>query len=94
MPRPQRDLELEAAVGIAQLVAEQILHLTQPVPDGLRVHVHMLRHLVGVTAGLEPGQQRLGQPILLGRSSLSGRSRARDIREHERQLAGRVTDSR
>jgi hypothetical protein len=66
MPRPQRDLELEAAVGIAQLVAEQILHLTQPVPDGLRVHVHMLRHLVGVTAGLEPGQQRLGQPILLG----------------------------
>jgi hypothetical protein len=34
MPRPQRDLELEAAVGIAQLIAEQILHLAQPVPDG------------------------------------------------------------
>jgi hypothetical protein len=66
MPRPQRDLELGAAVGIAQLVAEQILHLAQPVPDGLRVHVHMLRYLVGVAAVLEPGQQRLGQPILLG----------------------------
>jgi hypothetical protein len=26
MSRPQRDLELEAAVGIAQLAAEQILH--------------------------------------------------------------------
>ena len=35
MSRPQRDLELEAAVGIAQLVAEQILHLAQPVPDRL-----------------------------------------------------------
>ena len=66
MSRPQRDLELEAAVGIAQLVAEQILHLAQPVPGRLRVHVRMLRHLVGVAAVLEPGQQRLGQPILLG----------------------------
>ena len=50
MPRPQRDLELEAAVGIAQLITEPILHLAQPVPDDPRVHAHMRRHLVGVAA--------------------------------------------
>ena len=32
--RPQRDLELEAAVGIAKLIAGQILDPAQPGPVG------------------------------------------------------------
>jgi FSR family fosmidomycin resistance protein-like MFS transporter len=61
----QRDLQLEPAVRVPQLVAEQLVDLPQPVPHGLRVDVHPVRHLGGVLAELQPGQQRLGDPVLL-----------------------------
>lgn len=58
-------MQLEPQIRIAQLVAEQLLDLPQPVPDGLRVDVDLLRHLRGVLAELQPGQQRLGDPVPL-----------------------------
>ena len=89
----QRDFELEAAVGIAELVAEQVVFLTQPVAHGLRVNMDTYRHLVRVAAVLKPGEERLGQPVLLSRaqalqrSVLGGPQRARQLLVGEKSAA-------
>jgi hypothetical protein len=66
----QRQLQLEPQVRIAQLVAEQLVDLPHPVPDRLRVDVDPLRHLRGVLAELQPGQQCLGNTVPLARPQL------------------------
>ncbi len=43
LPSPEGDFQLEPAVGVAELVTEQVIHLAEPVADGLRVNVHAHR---------------------------------------------------
>ncbi len=59
---PQRDLELEAGVGVLQALAEQVAQAAEAVADGLGMHVQGAGHLLGAPTVAQPGRERLGEP--------------------------------
>ena len=63
MADPERHVEGEPGVRIDEPVAEQLGELAKPVPDRLRVDVQVTRRGAGVIRALQPGQQRLRQPV-------------------------------
>jgi hypothetical protein len=53
----QRELHRQPGVRVGQLVAEQLLELVDPVPDGLRVHVEARGDLPVRAPRLQPHQE-------------------------------------
>ena len=43
LPSPAGDLQLEPAVGVAELVTEQVIHLAEPVPETLAILIPLVR---------------------------------------------------
>jgi hypothetical protein len=54
---PKRDLQLEARVGVVELVAEQFAEAGVPVASRLRVDLHLARH-GGIAVVADVGQGR------------------------------------
>ncbi len=63
--RAECEFHREPGVGIGEPVAEQLLELVDPVPDGLRVHVEARGELVVGTARLQPGHESGGHAVTL-----------------------------
>src|SRR5215213_3227088 len=57
--------QLEADVGIVEVVAEPLAQLAQAIADGLRVDMDRPRDVRDAAVVLEPGAERLEQPIAL-----------------------------
>src|SRR6476620_2064953 len=73
-PRPQVETscagdkcELEARVGVVEVLAEALAQLTEPVAHGLRVDVDRARDVGDAAVVGEPRAERLQQPLALGR---------------------------
>jgi hypothetical protein len=62
---PQRHLQFQAHVGVVEAVAEEVLEFADPVAHGLRVDEEQGGDLGRVAAGLQPGEQRVGEPVAL-----------------------------
>ena len=84
--RAQRQLELEAEVGVLEPVAVELAQAAQAVAHRLGMHVQRGGDLLGAPAVAQPGQQRLGQPLARGRR-LGVERRERRRRDVARQPA-------
>src|SRR3954447_11872775 len=75
-PRPERQLELEAGVRVAEVVAEELAQPIQPVADRLRMQMERPGHRGGVAAVLDIGERRLLHPPPPRRGELVERRQA------------------
>ena len=73
---PQRQLQLEARVGVVELVAEQLAQPRQPVARRLRVEAERARHGGGVAALAHVGERRLRHALARLRGELVEVARA------------------
>ena len=97
----QRQLQLEAGVGIVELVAEQLAQAGDPVAGGLRVDVHRGRHRHRVAVVAEVGERRLAHPLPRLRREVGERRRAGGrrsaparSRDSKRRSAARLSSTR
>src|SRR3954449_10384719 len=60
--------QLEARLGILEIVAEELAQLIEAVAHGLRVHVDGARNVRDAAVVLEPGAERLEEPRARGRA--------------------------
>src|SRR5829696_1640191 len=60
---PQRQLQLEAPVGIVEPGAEQLAQACEPVAHGLRMHMERLRYRLGPAAVSQPRVERGAEPL-------------------------------
>src|SRR5215218_5210166 len=82
----QRQLELEARVGILEAVTEQLAQPAEPVADGLRMHVEGAGHRLCPPALSEPRVERGGE-ALPREAGLAGEWRERRLGHVGRQPA-------
>ena len=85
---PERDLQFQPADRVVDAVADQPVDLVHAVADRLRVHVQAGRDLVDATAGVQPGEQRRGQPLALLRRQAGERGEAASAQLVEQELVG------
>jgi hypothetical protein len=60
---PQRHLQGETGVWIAEPVPEKLSNLPEPVPDGLRVNMQAACRRPGVVRAFQPREQRARKPV-------------------------------